>query len=286
MILVDFSQVVLSEAYVEFLKNPERYSMESLRQIVLMKITNIQSKHKNKYGSVVLCVDYPFHSWRKNVFPQYKANRKRNREESDGFDWKRYFDYYHTILENCLDCLPCRIVVSEDAEGDDVIAVLTREFHERENILIWSSDRDFVQLQKYPNVSQYSYLKRKMITIDDPVRYLDEKILTGDRGDGIPNCLSEADCFVEGKRQKKLTEVMKERLLANNTRPEYNAESKDVLAGIERNRVLIDFDKIPEIVSKRILATYSEYEVPSKGKFHKFLVHNGMMNMIDIVQRF
>jgi hypothetical protein len=251
-----------------------------------MKIAGIQSKHKNKFGSVVICIDYPFHSWRKDFFPQYKANRKKNRDESDVFDWSRYFEYYNSILETCYEYLPCRIVVAQDAEGDDVIAVLTRAFHEQESILIWSSDRDFVQLQKYPNVSQYSYYKRKMIEVENPVRYLDEKILTGDRGDGIPNCLSESGCFVDGKRQKKLTEAMKERLLANNRPPELNADTKDVLTGIERNRVLIDFDKIPETISDRILSAYMEYEIPSKGKFHKFLVHNGMMNMIDIVQKF
>ena len=90
----------------------------------------------------------------------------------------------------------------EGAEADDIIAVLTARLSSSDNILILSSDKDFGQLQKYPNVTQYSPILKRFIKIDNPTTFIREHILKGDRGDGIPNFLSPDNTFAAGERQK------------------------------------------------------------------------------------
>ena len=47
--------------------------------------------------------------------------------------------------------------------------------------MIVSGDKDFIQLQKYPNVQQYSPILKKYVNGHDPITYIKEHILKGDR---------------------------------------------------------------------------------------------------------
>lgn len=285
MILIDTSQLILSEAAVEYIHTPERYNKSSLQKSVIKKIINVLKQYKRTFGGVVLCVDYPFKSWRHGIFEHYKFTRKAHKETMD-FDWDKYFTYYNDILESFRANLPVKIIMCQGAEGDDVIATLTKHFHTRENILIWSSDRDFLQLQKYNNVQQYSYKKKEMLRVDDPVMSLNEKIVQGDKGDGIPNCLSNDKVFVNGERQKRITDKVKFVLLENGKPPEQNAPNREILENLERNRKLIDFDCIPIELDKSIIECYNTYIPPKKSNFQKFLLSNGLMDMINMIKLF
>lgn len=285
MILIDTSQLILSEAAVEYMHTPEKYNKSSLQKSVIKKIINVLKQYKRTFGGAVLCVDCPFKSWRHGIFEYYKFTRKAHKETMD-FDWNKYFTYYHDILDSFRANLPVKIVMCQGAEGDDVIATLTKHFHTRENILIWSSDRDFLQLQKYNNVQQYSYKKKEMLRVDDPVMSLNEKIVQGDKGDGIPNCLSNDKVFVNGERQKRITDKVKFVLLENGKPPEQNAPNREILENIERNRKLIDFDCIPIELDKNIIECYNTYILPKKSSFQKYLLSNGLMDMINMIKLF
>lgn len=285
MILIDTSQLILSEAAVEYMHTPEKYNKSSLQKSVIKKIINVLKQYNRTFGGIVLCVDCPFKSWRHGVFEYYKFTRKAHKETMD-FDWDKYFTYYNDILDSFRANLPVKIVMCQGAEGDDVIATLTKHFHTRENILIWSSDRDFLQLQKYNNVQQYSYKKKEMLRVDDPVMSLNEKIVQGDKGDGIPNCLSNDKVFVNGERQKRITDKVKFVLLENGKPPEQNAPNREILENLERNRKLIDFDCIPIELDKSIIECYNTYIPPKKSDFQKFLLSNGLMDMINMIKLF
>ena len=89
----------------------------------------------------------------------------------------------------------------EGAEADDIIGTLVPRHIMSENILIISSDGDFPQLQMYNGrssftVKQYNPSQKKFIISENPLQELKEKIIRGDKGDGIPNVLSSSDCFV------------------------------------------------------------------------------------------
>ena len=75
-----------------------------------------------------------------------------------------------------------------------------------EKIMIVSSDRDFLQLQRFKNVRQFSPLLKKELSVDNPRVYLQTHIIKGDKGDGVPNILSDDNVFVEGFRQKPITQ--------------------------------------------------------------------------------
>ena len=71
--------------------------------------------------------------------------------------------------------------------------------------MVLSGDKDFIQLQKYPFVSQYNPIQKKFMSGIDPKQYILEHVIKGDRSDGIPNFLSDDDTFVKNKRQRPLS---------------------------------------------------------------------------------
>ena len=73
---------------------------------------------------------------------------------------------------------------------DDIIGTLCKEYQDQKT-MIMSGDKDFIQLQKYENVSQYSPITKKMINGHNPDTYIKEHILKGDSSDGVPNVLSQ-----------------------------------------------------------------------------------------------
>ena len=74
-----------------------------------------------------------------------------------------------------------------------------------EKTLILSADKDFIQLHRFPFVSQYDPIRNRWIENENPIQYLQEHIVRGDRSDGIPNILTCDDAIVTGKPQKKMS---------------------------------------------------------------------------------
>ena len=206
MILLDFSNIIVGSIMVAHkVPDEERFGEDFIRHLVLNSIRSYRNKYKNKYGEIVICTD--FHSsWRKEVFPFYKAHRKVAREKQKvekGMDWSALFDTISKIIVEIDTFFPYKVIRVPHAEGDDVIAVLSKAFKEKS--LIVSSDKDFSQLYKYNWVRQFSPMKQKMLNGIDPIEYLKEHIIRGDKGDGIPNILSADDCIVNGVRQKPIS---------------------------------------------------------------------------------
>ena len=152
-------------------------------------------------------------NWRRQLFPYYKANRKKSQAESE-LDWKAIFDCLGKIRAELKEFFPYRIIDIESAEADDIIGTLCQEFgNTNQRILILSGDKDFQQLQRFINVTQYNPVMKKFVVCNNPDMFLKEHILKGDPGDGIPNVLSEDNCFVVGSRQKPLTKKKMDALL-------------------------------------------------------------------------
>ena len=259
MILVDLNQVVLSNLMQQInITKSENVEENFLRHMVLNSIRSYKTKFGHEFGEIVLCND-TYNYWRKDVFPYYKANRKKA-QESSLYDWNVIFQSLNKIKDEIREVFPYKFVAVPRCEADDVIAVLTRAYCQSEKVLIVSGDHDFVQLFKYPNVQQYSPVQKKFITEENSVEFLREKIIYGDSGDGVPNIASEDDTFVAGKRQRRVTNKIIEALETN---PNY-----------QRNKVLIDFDCIPDMVSDAILAEFKKPMTGSKDKVYPYLINN------------
>tara|TARA_B100001173_G_scaffold297731_1_gene294615 strand:- start:342 stop:1178 length:837 start_codon:yes stop_codon:yes gene_type:complete len=274
MILIDFTQTIIAGLMAQLKMNGGEVSEDMLRHMILNSVRNYQKKYAPDYGEIVLCTDSS-HTWRKDFYPMYKANRKKTRDASD-LDWKMLFDTLQVVKEEIRDNFPYRYMYVEQCEADDIIAILVK--HAREKVMIVSGDKDFQQLHKYDYVKQWSPNLNKLITCDNPDLFLKEHILTGDKSDGIPNILSNDDCFVEGIRQTPLRKGIKDSYL----RMTIEKDDK-YYRNYLRNQTLIDLEFIPQNIEDKILNEY-ENTIPVKGKVFDYLrVHrlNELLNHVE-----
>ena len=278
MILLDFSNIIVSSIMVASrVPDEERFSEDFIRHLVLNSIRSYRKKYHEKYGEVVICTDY-LSSWRKDAFPYYKAHRKILREKQQkegGMDWKALFEIIAKIIEELEDYFPYKVVQIPHAEGDDVIAVLAKYL--KEPCLIVSSDKDFNQLYKYKTIRQFSPMKHQMLKGVDPVRYLKEHIIRGDKGDGIPNILSADNCIVEGERQKPITKKKVDEWIKNESWPEHHWK---------RNQELIDFDYIPPLLAHAIEQNYELQKPPNRSGLLNYFVKNKLKMLIEHIGDF
>ena len=246
-----------------------------------------RNKFTKEYGELIIACDDKNY-WRKDIFPYYKAHRKEDRKAST-HDWNKIFDCLNKIREELKDNFPYKIIQVERAEADDVIGVLAKRFgvylnnKDTEKVLILSGDKDFGQLQKYLNVDQYSPVLKKWIRIDDPHRFLREHIMKGDRGDGIPNFLSEDSCIISKKRQKPLASKKIDGWV--DLEPEKFC-STEMIRNYRRNEALVDLEKVPDQISKKILDQYDNYVTPKRSGLLNYFIKNKLKNLMDVIGEF
>lgn len=278
MILVDLTQTMIAGVMVQVKMNRlkgDEISEDLLRHMVLNTIRSYAKKFKNDYGDIILCADDRKY-WRRDYFPNYKANRKKHREESD-IDWDVIFGMLNKIRDEIKKNLPYRFLRVEGAEADDIIGVLTKDSNEK--VLIVSGDKDFQQLQKYDYVKQYSPNLSKFVSPDNAEEFLAEHILRGDKGDGIPNILSGDDVIVDGDRQKPMRRSTLNKYI--NGVDKYDNYYRNYV----RNKTLIDLDEIPEEVNLRILKAFDESEPPS-GKLLPYMMKHSLKELLNAIGDF
>ena len=185
MILIDYTQVALGSLMVS-LNRGEELSKNLARHITLNSLRHYRSKFTEDYGELVICCDSRKY-WRREYFPNYKANRKKDREKSE-YDWNFIFEILNDIEDELKEFFPYKVIEVEGAEADDIIATLSNCGEEQ--IMIVSSDKDFIQLHSFL-VEQYSPLTKKLVNNNDPKQYLKEHIIKGDRSDGVPNDVAD-----------------------------------------------------------------------------------------------
>ena len=285
MIIVDLNQVCISNLMVQ-IGNHQNMKLEEnlLRHMILNSIRSINSKFSKEYGKMVIACDSR-RNWRREVFPFYKASRKKAREDSE-LDWNEIFLSLNKIREELKEFFPYPVVQVDGAEADDVISTLCHE-HGRdvggEKLLIVSGDKDFVQLQKFVNVEQYDPVKKKFIRNNNPNEFLMEHIMRGDRGDGIPNFLSADDCFVTGERQKpisskKITEWIKKK-------PEEFCNDS-MLRGFRRNQQLVDLSNTPQELRNSIMNKYVEESNKDRSKLFNYFIEFRLKNLMEYIDEF
>jgi 5'-3' exonuclease len=283
-IMVDLNQVLISNLmqHLKFVSKTHEMNEDLIRHMAINTIRSNVKQFKSKYPNVILCCDSKKY-WRKEYFPFYKSQRKHDREAS-GYDWGMIFDTLNKIRDEFKVNFPYKVIDVEGAEADDVIAVLTARLSPHGNILILSSDKDFAQLQKYPNVSQYSPILKRFIKIDNPKTFIREHIIKGDRGDGIPNFLSPDNTFAAGERQKMINSKKLQEWV--NQDAETFCTTDDMLRGYKRNQTLVDFDYIPDNIQRKIVDAYEENKPASKEKMLNYFIEKGLKVMIESVSDF
>lgn len=276
MILVDFNQVVISN-FMASVGNHKSMMLDEgmLRHMILNTIRSLRQKFSEEYGELVICCDSRKY-WRKELFPYYKANRKKDRESS-GVDWTTLFNTLSLVRDELLEYFPYKVIMIDGAEADDIIGTLIHERHnQHDKILILSSDKDFMQLQTYSNVKQYSPVHKKFIRTADPKAFLKEHIIKGDRGDGIPNIVSNDSVFVSTGRQKPLRKSTIDTIMkANMETPQLETEiNESIIRNWKRNQSLVDLSFIPQQIKEQILQSYDTAQSnPRSGLLNYFIKH-------------
>ena len=279
MILVDLNQVLLAGLMAQIANQKGKLDEHLIRHMVLNIIRTHVKNFKNEYGEVVLCCDNRKY-WRKEYFPFYKANRKKTRDKSS-LDWHLIFDMLAKFKQELKENFPYKVIDVEGAEADDIIGTLVPRHAPHEKILILSSDGDFLQLQQNHNVKQYNPSQKKYVVSPNPIMDLKEKIIRGDKGDGIPNIFSPGDCFVRDLRQKPITKGVLEKAM----RESYNDQEETIKANWMRNATLIDLSFIPVEIKEKIINTYEETK-PAKGKLLNYFIEHKLKNLMEVIEEF
>ena len=288
MILIDYTQVVLGSIIVS-LNRGEDLDDKLVRHITLNNLRYYRNRFKEEYGELVICTDNK-HYWRRDYFPNYKANRKKDRESSP-YDWNEIFSAVNMIRDELDIYFPYKVLHIDGAEADDIIAVVLLNRAEDKNIII-SSDKDFIQLHR-ESISQYSPVTKKVLNGENPQAYLKEHIIKGDRSDGVPNVLSSDDTFISEKRQKPIRKTTIVTLLE--AMNEYDPETlyqiakcnKDTwVRNWQRNETLIDLTKIPEEIVENILYEFDRQVEGYRNNLLNYFIDNKLNSLIKEIQEF
>ena len=279
MIIVDINQIMISNLMIQINgRNAPELSEDLVRHMVLNSLRGHNKKFRDKYGEMVIASDSG-NVWRKQVFPNYKAGRKANRAKSE-HDWEFIFDVLSKIKKEIKDFLPYKVIAVDTAEADDIIATLCRRTNEK--VLILSGDKDFIQLHN-DKIKQYNPVLNKFVGKgENPVIYIREHILKGDRSDGIPNILSDDNVFIEGRRQTPLSKKKIEAWV-NEVVPTFTEEQQK---NYDRNRQLIDLNCLPKEIEDKINNEFNDVKVATRDKILGYFINNKLKTLIESIDEF
>lgn len=285
MIIVDYSGIAIASIFSQ--DRPEEIQEGLIRHMILNSLRRYNLKFRKEYGQMVIACDSS--SWRKETYPQYKAKRKSNRDESP-LDWGHFFTLINGVRDEIKENMHYPVISADRAEADDVIATLvksTQEFGKAEPVMIVSSDKDFFQLQRYSNVKQFSPMKRDFATVDDAAFYKFDHVCRGDSSDGVPNILSVDETFTEGIRQKPMrAKKIQEWYTAKDDSQLMDMMGHETYRNYCRNKSVIDLDYIPKDISQDIIYKYNSQINKTKGRVLTYLIEKRCNMLIDSVSDF
>jgi 5'-3' exonuclease len=279
MILIDYSGIAISNIFAQKVTVSE----DMVRHMILNSLRMYNLKYRKEYGTMVLACDGG--SWRKEIFPQYKASRKTSRDAS-GLDWKEFFRILSVVRDEVKEHLPYKVVHIQNIEADDIIGTLTEKtqnFGEHEPVMIISADKDFIQLQRYPNVRQFSPMTKAFVKENKPFKYLYEHIMRGDSGDGIPNVLSPDNTFVDKIRQKPISTKKIEQWIASYDNLD-KVMDEATYRNFQRNQALIDLNKVPRDKKALIINTFES--VKPNSNVLNYLISKRCTQLIECAEEF
>ena len=281
MILVDMSQIMMANIMMQMHMSKKSEPEEDMvRHMVLNSLRMYRTRFLSEFGEIVLCFDSK-HYWRRDYFPEYKYSRRKGRT-TDNKDWDSIFGCLNNIKDEVKTHMPYKSVEVYSAEADDIIATLCSEY--AEEIMILSGDKDFIQLQRFPNVKQFSPITKKYVNGENPDRYIKEHVFKGDTSDGVPNVLSPDNTFVDGLRQKPMTKKKIEAWIDHDF--EDVAPNDEVKRNYQRNLKLIDLTYTPKEISGEILETYRESPSGDRSQLLNYFIKKRLSILTESIGEF
>jgi 5'-3' exonuclease len=160
-------------------------------------VATVKSLAKSyKAKNVIIAADKGSSQYRKQLYPEYKQNRKERFEkqtEAEKQQFEEFFQEFEHTLDTLAEMYP--VLRFQGVEADDIAAyvVSQQKYLSTEHTWLISSDKDW-DLLVNPSASRFSYVTRKEVTWENwhdnyefsTEDYISIKCLTGDSGDNVP----------------------------------------------------------------------------------------------------
>ena len=275
------NQIALASVMMQLRMDETKQVDEGMvRHMTLNSIRNYVMQFKSDYvesdADVILAWDSK-HYWRRDYYPQYKAGRRKGRQESD-LDWNEIFGVTNKIRDEIKENMPYKSVEVYGAEADDIIAIVSNSY---DKVMIISSDKDFIQLHT-DNVKQWSPVTKQEVNGHDPDTYIKEHVLKGDSGDGVPNVLSPDHTFTDGLRQKPLGKKRIEKMINENM----SNWDDEVKRNYQRNYKLINLKNIPKDIESNIIDEVDKSSCGDRSKLLNYFTVNKLKTLTENIGDF
>jgi len=287
VILFDFNNLVFRNFFVKDINahttNPD-YML--WRYNIFNSIYQSLWKHNNPKELIIAVDDRS--SWRKSYFKRYKESRKKQRDKSD-VNWKELFKQLDMLVSDLKHYMPFKVIKIRSAEADDVIGVLATVMND--NCVIISNDEDYLQLCS-DRVRIYNPGHKEYSECKDPQGFIRKKSYMGQKKDDIFNIITPDDWGqtpeTEGKRKPGFGEVAFEKVLKEGTQKWLEKTHKnkwygeiDVKANLKRNKILMDFNYIPQTIKGRVCDAYNNYTFPPPSNIYQFFKKYNMRGFLE-----
>ena len=225
MIIVDFSHLYSRNLFVAINQAKPRvkngkYITEDISPYLKHLLFNSLQFIKNKFrGEMVLALDARF-NWRKEFYKDYKGTRAKGKERGE-LNWEELYLVIEDIVTSIKEHFPFKVIEVPKAEADDIGGVLSQKFGNDREIILVTSDHDWLQnLTHGKYVKMYDPMKKEFVDltdwehsiIDTPMgemsRFTAMHTLMGDAGDNVPKITFETEFsenFIAHLRENEIT---------------------------------------------------------------------------------
>lgn len=271
-----------------------------------MDCINKQAR-ENKSDDVVLAFDGKM-NWRKSytknaqrkgndhceTVKKYKGTRRQKLTDSERAKLEKFDEFVIEFREMMKEYTGLLVLQHERLEADDLIAGYVR-MHPNEAHIIISQDRDYLQLQRYKNVTQIEPLKNKRLTLldydMDADYFMFMKCFRGDSGD---NVMSSYPGVRETKIKAAYTDdyaclaLMKHRFemeFIDSVTGELVTKKLQTEKVFEENEMLMDLTKQPEVIQAMIERSIKD-SIANRGTYDmiKFLRYCSKMDFQHLIE--
>jgi len=201
--IVDFSHLNMRNLFIALMQaKPKKKDglfiteefIQYHKSLVFNSLQFIKNKFKNE---IILAIDGQA-NWRKKFYKDYKANRSKAKEDNE-INFEEFFEATDEMLEAIKTNFPFKVVRVNAAEADDIAGVIAIKFGNTMDIILVTSDHDWLQVQAHGNIQMWDPIKKENRFLSDyekvmiqtdmgPMsRFTIMHTLTGDKGDNVPS---------------------------------------------------------------------------------------------------
>lgn len=218
--------------------------MDKYNKMFEKYLVDLQKTHRIDWNNLVFVKDCPREDiFRNQLYKDYKGTRENNLKKFNGDIFKHT---YNILLPQLQQKYNFKVLIGKHLEADDVIAILTKEIHKRNQqtyIVIITDDNDYMQLSNlHVNIIN---LKKKSIAERipyEPRLYLQYKIIIGDISDNIPPIMKKVGPKTADKLARNEDELVK-----------FFEKHHQAKIQYDLNQKLIDFDFIDKDATNAFL---------------------------------